>query len=185
MHLETAPHSILYNSPFGCFSAAWLEAQQYKQPFPWQQGCCFGRTVLMTAQQSWANSTHSSTPYRAVRKAGSVPREAPASRCLLCPGTSTCWEETYKSWLEQHQEETQGGVPLQTADKEAWSGSSLCGEHWPEAVLPESTEWWRTGNHLGSYVDHCSGVTWAHGHLTNVSSNKISLKHQLSGVMYP
>lgn len=120
----------------------------------------------MSAQQSCANSTHSSTPYRAVRKPGGVPQEAPAPRSLPCPGTSTQREETYKSWLEQHQEETHGEVPLLTADKEALSGNSLCGELWPEAVVPESTEWWRNGNHLGSYVDHCNGVMWAHGHLT-------------------
>lgn len=76
MHLETGPHSILYNSPFVCFSAA--RARTEPRPDSTNRYSPSSRAALLAAnpffngkaakQQSCANSTRYVTSYLAFRK---------------------------------------------------------------------------------------------------------------------
>lgn len=71
MHLETGPHSILYNSPFVCFSAVRLrraEAWQYKQSPSSQAAASAANLRVMTKQQTSIRSARYSTSCLAFRK---------------------------------------------------------------------------------------------------------------------
>lgn len=71
MHLETGPHSILYNSPFVCFSAVRLrraEARQYKQSPSSQAAASAANLRVMTKQQTSIHSARYSTSCLAFRK---------------------------------------------------------------------------------------------------------------------
>lgn len=71
MHLETGPHSILYNSPFVCFSAVRLrraEARQYKQSPSSQAAASAANLCVMTKQQTCIHSACYSTSCLAFRK---------------------------------------------------------------------------------------------------------------------
>lgn len=73
MHLETGPHSILYNSPFVCFSAARARAEprpdSTNRHSPSSKAAVLAANpFLMAEQQSCANSTRSVTSYLVFRK---------------------------------------------------------------------------------------------------------------------
>lgn len=83
MHLETGPHSILYNFPFVCFSAVRscrAEARQYKQSPSSKAAASAANLRVMTKQQTCIHSARYSTSCLAFRK---------PEQCVLgCSGSS-------------------------------------------------------------------------------------------------
>lgn len=88
MHLQTAPHSILYNSPFVCFSAAHARAERRpdstNRHFPCSEDAGLAANpVLMAKKQICANSTRYITSYFSFRK----PELSALERLRLNPGS--------------------------------------------------------------------------------------------------
>ena len=89
MHLETGSHSICYNSPFVCFSAARTRAEprpdSTNRHSPSSKAAVLAANpFLMTTQQTCANSTHYATSYLAFRKTELCALEA-SSRSGFAP----------------------------------------------------------------------------------------------------